>query len=143
MLVLCLLISWSADVLYNFVENMDKKTLQKFKKILEQKKKKLEIELASIAKKDPRQKGDYDSNYPNFGATQSSDEEALEVSAYESRLPVEYAMELKLRDINLALEKMKKGTYGKCENCPGQMDEKRLEAMPEARICLNCAQVKK
>ena len=122
---------------------MDKKTQQKFKKILEEKKAKIEVELASIAKKDPRLKGDYDSKYPHFGATQSSDEEALEVSAYASRLPVEYALEVKLRDINLALEKIKKGAFGKCENCPGEIDQKRLEAMPEARICLNCAEKNK
>ncbi|MFH0852329.1 MAG: hypothetical protein V1845_01865, partial [bacterium] len=72
---------------------MDKKTLQQLKKELEEKKKKVEQELDSIARKDQKLKGDYDTRFPDFGTTQSSDEEALEVSAYESTLPIEYALE--------------------------------------------------
>ena len=117
---------------------MDKQTMAKFKKILEERKAKLENELASFAKKDEKLKGDYDTQFPDFGTAQSSDEEAFEVATYDSALPVEYALELRLSDINRALEKIKNGTYGKCENCPGEVDIKRLEAMPEAKICLNC-----
>lgn len=117
---------------------MDKKTVDKFKKMLEERKTKLEGELASFTKKDDKVKGDYDTQFPDFGTAQSTDEEAFEVAAYDSALPVEYALELRLADVNKALEKIKKGTYGKCENCPGEVDIKRLEAMPEARLCLNC-----
>ena len=117
---------------------MDKKTQDKFKKTLEERKTKLENELASFAKKDTKLKGDYDTQFPDFGANQSSDEEAFEVATYDSALPVEYALELRLADINRALDKIKKGNYGQCENCPGEIDVKRLEAMPEARTCLDC-----
>lgn len=122
---------------------MNKKTISQLKRVLEQKKKKLEKELASIAHKDPKLKDDYDAEFPTFGLTQSSDEEALEVSAYTSRLPIEYALELKLQDTNVALVKIKKGKYGLCENCKGQINKERLKVMPEARICLKCAQQKK
>jgi len=117
--------------------------MAKFKKILGERKKKLESELASFAKKDDKLKGDYDTQFPDFGTAQSSDEEAFEVATYDSALPVEYALELRLADINRALDKIDKGTYGKCENCPGEVDIKRLEAMPEARTCLDCDKKKK
>ena len=57
-------------------------------------------------------------------------------------MPVEYSMELRLRDVNLALKKInskqKEETYGKCEKCKKQIDENRLKVYPEARYCLDC-----
>jgi len=123
-------------LLYNTC--MDKATTKKFEKALLERKTKLEGELAGFATKDEKLKGDYDTRYPDFGTVQSVDEEALEVATYDSALPVEYALELRLADINRALDKIKNGLYGQCENCPGQIDIKRLEAMPEARTCLDC-----
>ncbi len=117
---------------------MDKKTQDKFKKTLEERRTKLENELASFAKKDEKLKGDYDTQFPDFGTAQSPDEEAFEVATYDSALPVEYALELRLADINRALDKIKDGAYGQCENCPGEIDVKRLAAIPEARTCLDC-----
>ena len=123
--------------------NMNKETTQQLKKQLEEKKGKIEKELESIAQKDPKFKGDYDTRYPDFGTHQSQDENALEVSAYESTLPIEYALEIRLKGINKALEKIKKGTYyGKCEKCGQLIDEKRLQAMPEAETCTKCQKIK-
>ena len=135
---------WKINYSVKFLlPGMEKKTLSQFKKILEQRKEKLEGELASFAKKDEKVKGDYDTRFPDFGTTQSTDEEALEVAAYDSALPVEYALELRLADINKALEKIKNNTYGQCENCAKKIDIRRLEAMPEARACLDCEKKRK
>jgi len=117
---------------------MDEKLLAQFKKKLEERKAKIEKELAAIAEKDEKVKGDYDTRFPDFGTHQSTDEGALEVAAYESTLPLEYALELRLADINKALEKIERGTYGICENCGEAIDIKRLEVMPEAEFCLKC-----
>jgi DnaK suppressor protein len=38
-----------------------------------------------------------------------------------------------------ALRKFDAGTYGCCESCGNQIAEARLEAMPAARLCINCA----
>jgi DnaK suppressor protein len=43
-----------------------------------------------------------------------------------------------LREIAGALEKLKEGTYGKCERCGKPIGLKRLEAMPSARLCVKC-----
>jgi DnaK suppressor protein len=47
-------------------------------------------------------------------------------------------MELRLVDVNSALEKIKKGTYGKCENCGKDIDIERLKVYPEAKFCVKC-----
>ena len=42
-----------------------------------------------------------------------------------------------LTDIDAALAKFERGTYGMCENCGGPIAEARLEAMPMARLCID------
>ena len=44
-----------------------------------------------------------------------------------------------LQDIEDALAKFDAGTYGECESCHQRIAEARLEAMPAARLCINCA----
>jgi len=44
-----------------------------------------------------------------------------------------------LAEINDALAKLDAGTYGVCESCQQPISEARLEAMPEARLCITCA----
>ncbi len=44
-----------------------------------------------------------------------------------------------LADVDVALEKLKEGTYGRCETCGAEIPEARLEAMPAARSCIDCA----
>jgi RNA polymerase-binding transcription factor DksA len=41
-----------------------------------------------------------------------------------------------LSDIDEALSKLDKGTYGICEECGQPIGEARLEAMPAARLCI-------
>jgi RNA polymerase-binding transcription factor DksA len=43
-----------------------------------------------------------------------------------------------LRDIDLALERLAEGTYGRCEVCAEGIDRARLEAQPTAARCLAC-----
>lgn len=117
---------------------MEQSEINKLKEILQKQKEKVEQELAQFTEKDPVLKGDYDTRFPDFGTIQSSDENASEVAAYESALPIEYALELRLASINKALEKIEKGTYGICENCNEKIDLRRLEIMPEANACLKC-----
>jgi phage/conjugal plasmid C-4 type zinc finger TraR family protein len=44
-----------------------------------------------------------------------------------------------LSDVERALEKLEDGSYGTCESCGQPIPEARLEAMPAARLCINCA----
>ncbi|MGC8495563.1 MAG: TraR/DksA family transcriptional regulator [Syntrophobacteraceae bacterium] len=45
-----------------------------------------------------------------------------------------------IEQIDLALRKIPLGDYGICENCGEEIFEKRLEVIPWARLCLECAQ---
>ena len=44
-----------------------------------------------------------------------------------------------LNDVNDALAKLEAGTYGICEDCSAPISRDRLEAVPQARYCINCA----
>ena len=45
-----------------------------------------------------------------------------------------------LHDVDLALSKIDKGTYGVCERCGNPITPERLEAIPYARLCVSCKQ---
>jgi DnaK suppressor protein len=40
--------------------------------------------------------------------------------------------------IEIALRKMEEGTFGICEECEEPISNKRLEARPEAPLCIQC-----
>jgi len=44
-----------------------------------------------------------------------------------------------LKEVEDALEKLDEGDYGRCESCGGEIGEARLEAMPQAKLCISCA----
>ncbi len=43
-----------------------------------------------------------------------------------------------LQLVNEAIERMKEGTYGQCMACEQEVQQKRLEAVPWARHCIEC-----
>jgi DnaK suppressor protein len=43
-----------------------------------------------------------------------------------------------LRGVAAALRKIEDGSYGDCERCGEPISEKRLEAVPFARYCIEC-----
>lgn len=44
-----------------------------------------------------------------------------------------------LEEVEAALTRLAEGTYGRCERCGQPIAPARLEAMPTARTCINCA----
>ena len=45
-----------------------------------------------------------------------------------------------LRDVEKAFARIEAGTYGTCERCGKEIPPERLEAIPHARLCLECKQ---
>jgi DnaK suppressor protein len=43
-----------------------------------------------------------------------------------------------LRDVLAALRKLDDGAFGDCERCGDPISDKRLEALPFARYCIDC-----
>ena len=45
-------------------------------------------------------------------------------------------------EIDEALTRIEKGTYGECVTCGDPISARRLKALPEARYCLHCAEIR-
>jgi RNA polymerase-binding transcription factor DksA len=45
-----------------------------------------------------------------------------------------------LQEVGDALARITQGTFGRCESCHGGITRERLQALPYARFCVNCAQ---
>ena len=117
------------------------KNLKKIKNKLIAQKKFIISQLQKFAKKSKKIKGNYETKFQQIGNHQ--DENAIEVSDYESSLSVEYELEKELKDIESALKKTSENTYGICSNCGKRINPKRLEAMPEATLCIECSAKKR
>jgi len=118
---------------------MDKEIKKQLKKKLEAEKKKLTKELSSFAKKDPKRKGNWLTKLPFLGNDRSHiDESAERIESYESLLPIEHTLEIRLQKVDKALEKISSEDYGKCEKCGKDIRAARLEIVPEARLCSKC-----
>lgn len=66
------------------------------------------------------------------------EEEATESFELEKRLTLEKRIKEQLAEVEHALQKFEKGTYGLCDNCGQPIDPARLEALPQASLCLKC-----
>jgi len=120
---------------------MTEKLLKELKEKLKKQKAEIENQLQRFAKRDQKVKGDWDAKYPAVDGgvgSQALEDAADQVEEYVTLLPLEYNLELRLRDVDLALDKIKKKKYGKCEKCKKKISEERLKVYPEARFCGKC-----
>jgi DnaK suppressor protein len=46
----------------------------------------------------------------------------------------------KIASLEEAVARFEEGTYGICERCGKEIGAQRLEAVPQARLCIDCAQ---
>ena len=91
--------------------------------------KELEQSKASVTPAEERREGS------PFG---KREEEATETLELEKRLALERRIREQLAKVEHALAKLEKGTYGLCDNCGQPIDPARLEALPEASLCMKC-----
>ena len=47
-----------------------------------------------------------------------------------------------LKDIDRSLRQLDEGTYGVCEGCGEEISSNRLQALPWARYCLTCQELR-
>lgn len=114
-----------------------KTLIEKFEKRLKKEEEEIENQLKRLAQKN-KDSDDWQMKYPSFNGEKSLEEEADEVEEYENLLAVERSLEAKLKDIKVALGKIKKGNYGICEKCKKEIELERLKIIPETRFCKNC-----
>lgn len=115
------------------ISEKDIKEIQR--KLLEEKKN-LEEELEKIAKKDPNNPAGYEAQFEDYGSDET--DSASEVVKYGLNLTLEKTLEKSLKDVNKALDSIKKGTYGNCKYCKQPIDIKRLKARPTSSACISC-----
>ena len=66
-------------------------------------------------------------------------DDAITVSEGHDRITAtRLELKLRLEEVKDTLEKISSGKYGACENCQKKIDAARLEALPTARLCLEC-----
>jgi DnaK suppressor protein len=68
------------------------------------------------------------------------EEEATESMELEKRLTLENRLQLMLTEVDKAIQKLDNGTYGICDLCNTPIDPARMEALPQAILCVNCRQ---
>ena len=66
------------------------------------------------------------------------EEEATEALELEKRLVLERRVKEQTVGVEHALHKFEEGTYGFCDSCGQPIDPERLEAIPEASLCIKC-----
>lgn len=109
----------------------------KYKAKLEAELKLVETEMSEIARKNPDRPGDWEAVENDLNMdTADFDEVADEMENFNENESLLAKLEPQYNDIKLALEKIKKGTYGKCEVGGEDIPEARLEANPAARTCI-------
>ena len=66
------------------------------------------------------------------------EEEANEATDLEKRLALENRLREQLTEVRHALHKFEEKTYGLCDSCGKPIDPERLEALPQASVCMAC-----
>ena len=109
--------------------------LEKQKKVLEEKRTRLETELAAFGKRDIQHRvpdAEFEVQYRDAGTDVGSDDENVhEQEDFQNRLSAAALLEKELRDVTVAIGKIEEGTYGlRADGTEIPME--RLEAVPEA-----------
>lgn len=109
---------------------------EKYKMRLEEERVKLEGEMKGVGRQNPSNPADWEPTPSNDGELDidpidkaDNHEESMERSAILTDLEIRY------KNVVDALEKIEKGTYGKCETSGEEIEEDRLDANPAARTC--------
>lgn len=107
---------------------MDPQRLQHFKGILEEKMNKL----LGTAGQTMNQMSQGDGTFPDpIDRAMSESNRSIELRTRDRERKL-------LQKILKAIQKIKDGTYGICEECGDEISESRLSVRPEATLCIKC-----
>lgn len=104
---------------------------QKYKIKLQEEKERLIKKKAFYQSEDPLLTQDRESSY-------SFDDDTAEEEGHDRIVAMNEGAEDYIKEIENALSKIEKGTYGICEDQGEQISEERLAAYPAARYCIKC-----
>jgi len=113
------------------------KNINTYKKLLEEEKTKLLKELSTVAKQDPTSPNGWEATETDLDSDSADENEvADEIEELGENEAIVDKLASQLKQVELALGKIKDGTYGKCNICGEDIPEKRLEANPSATTCI-------
>ena len=116
---------------------MNKKDTQHFKEKVLREKTLREEELRSIAKTDPERPEDWSATSGNMETDNADENETADkFEELEDNKVILNKLEPQLREVEAALERIEKGTYGICEISGDVIEKDRLEANPSARTSI-------
>jgi RNA polymerase-binding transcription factor DksA len=115
---------------------MNTKDIQYFKTKLEKEKKLLEEELGSIGKKNTQTPGGWDATAGGMEIDAADENEVADkMEELEENEHILGQLEKQMEEVESALERIEKGTYGICEVGGENIEKERLEASPSAKTC--------
>lgn len=112
---------------------------QKFSTLLDQEESRLRKELSQVSVKDPAVPHGLQPKPADFGQDLNEEELARATTESETNTALEFELEHQLEDVIKAKEKLKSGRYGTCDNCGKEISLERLQALPTASFCVDCA----
>ncbi len=101
--------------------------IEEMRGVLQKEKEKLAAALSRLSKKNTSTNS-YETHFPDYG--DDEDENAIEIADYTNNLQVQQELEKAVRDVDTALERIEKGTYGICKYTGELISEDRLRARP-------------
>lgn len=116
---------------------LSKDKIEHFKKKLEEKKAYLEQEMESIAHPNLNSPGDWEPTAPDMNSMPADPNELADTfEELENVAAVEENLEADLDLVVEALDRIKRGKYGICEEGGEEIEDARLEANPAAKYCI-------
>ena len=116
----------------------------KFKKQLEKELKLVQKEMSEVGRINPSNPKDWEPVETDMGSDPADENDmADEMESFGENAAILGRLEAQFNDIKTALDKIKNGTYGKCEVGGEDIPIDRLEANPSAKTCVEHSKPKK
>lgn len=115
---------------------LGKREMEEFRRLLEAEQRRLTQEREAILEHLP------EIEQVGVDSSGSYDEDLADVASdafeREKVIAIENSVQALLRQVEEALDRLKRGTYGTCAECGQPIHPDRLRALPYARLCINC-----
>jgi RNA polymerase-binding protein DksA len=117
------------------IEGFTREELTRFETVLRERRRQLLGDIQSLQEADA-QAGSEAAAIPSHLADLGSDREASDIS-----LGLRESESTEIQEIDEALDRIREGSFGRCEACEKAIGKERLNAIPYARLCLPCKKV--
>ena len=115
--------------------NFPGKQINFIKKLLQKQQREVEENIKEIEEDDP-------ATPPPLAESSEPGTDSYIADTHTKNMVIEQQLKATSQNIKNALGKIRKGTYGKCENCGKGIGISRLLVMPIAKYCLSCSKKK-